>query len=67
MCPMQNLKAVTMGMATARALFGSNKPNPAIAPGGNIHAAPCVRCAGAALWCVVAIRGGTTCATVVPP
>jgi hypothetical protein len=30
MCPIQNLKAVTMGMVTARALFWSNKPNPAI-------------------------------------
>jgi hypothetical protein len=29
---MQNLKAVIMGMATARALFWSNMPNPAIAP-----------------------------------
>ena len=27
---MQNLKAVMMGMVTARALLGSNKPNPAI-------------------------------------
>jgi hypothetical protein len=27
---MQNLKAVTMGMVTARALFWSNKPNPAM-------------------------------------
>ena len=30
LCPMQNLKAVTMGMVTARALFWSNKPNPAM-------------------------------------
>ena len=27
---MQNLKAVTMGMVTPRALFWSNKPNPAM-------------------------------------
>jgi hypothetical protein len=27
---MQNLKAVTMGVVTAIALFWSNKPNPAI-------------------------------------
>jgi hypothetical protein len=30
MCPTQNLKAVTMGMATARVPFWSNKPNPTI-------------------------------------
>jgi hypothetical protein len=29
---MQNLKAVTMGVVTARTLFWSNKPNPATAP-----------------------------------
>jgi hypothetical protein len=29
------LKAVTMGMAMARELFGSNKPNPAIRPAHN--------------------------------
>jgi hypothetical protein len=35
LCPIQNLKAVTMGMVTARVLSGSNKPNPAItAPRG---------------------------------
>jgi hypothetical protein len=30
MCPIQNLKAVAMGMVTARAILGSNKPKTAI-------------------------------------
>jgi hypothetical protein len=30
LCPIQNLKAVAMGVVTARALFWSNKPDPAI-------------------------------------
>jgi hypothetical protein len=38
---MQNLKAVTMSMATARAPFWSNKPNPATHP--NAHMAAITR------------------------
>ena len=30
LCPIPDIKAVAMGMATARALLGSHKPNPAI-------------------------------------